>query len=150
MSHNPRLIVPISIDTRSLSPQNQKHIIETYTHDNNGNRASATVHNETITASYALDDSLVVYGDNSYRYDEDGYLNEKIIKEGTSTYRYGTMGELLSVNTPTQTISYKHNANNQRVAKLVDGTITEKYLWASSFGGLANPPYILAVYDKDD
>jgi len=50
---------------------------------------------------------------------------------------------------PRTTVQYS-NTNNQRVAKLVDGTITEKYLWASSFGGLANPPYILAVYDKDD
>jgi len=30
-----------------------------------------------------------------------------------------------------KTITYKHNANNQRVAKLVDGVVVEKYL--SSF-----------------
>ena len=48
MSDNPRRIVPTSINTRSLSPQNQKHIIESYTYDNNGNRASATVHEDTI------------------------------------------------------------------------------------------------------
>ena len=48
MSHNLRLIAPTSINTRSLSSKDQKHIIETYTYDNNGNRASATVHEDTI------------------------------------------------------------------------------------------------------
>ncbi|MDQ7084625.1 MAG: hypothetical protein Q9M36_06705 [Sulfurovum sp.] len=53
------------------------------------------------------------------------------------------MGELLSVQTPNKNISYKHNANKQRVAKLINGEITEKYLWA-------NLTTLLAIYDKDD
>ncbi|MFT7879816.1 MAG: hypothetical protein ABXS91_05410, partial [Sulfurimonas sp.] len=67
---------------------------ETYAYDNNGNRLSTTVNGETTTASYTLDDQLEVYGDNSYRYDDDGYLIEKITPDGTTTYTYGTMGEL--------------------------------------------------------
>ncbi len=98
---------------------------------------------KTTTASYTLDDNLVVYGDNTYSYDADGYLQTKTTPEGTTTYSYGTMGELLSVTTPTKTISYKHNANNQRVAKLVNGTVTEKYLWA-------NLTTLLAIYDAND
>lgn len=72
----------------------------------------------------------------------DGYLIEKVTADGTTTYDYGTLGELLEVQTPTQTITYKHNANNQRVSKLVDGTITEKYLWA-------NLTTLLAIYDDN-
>jgi RHS repeat-associated protein len=53
------------------------------------------------------------------------------------------MGELLSVVTPTKNVTYQHNANSQRVAKLVNGTIREKYLWA-------NLTTLLATYDKDD
>ncbi len=98
---------------------------------------------QTTTASYTLDDNLIVYGDNTYRYDEDGYLVEKTTPNGTTTYAYGTMGELREVVTPTKSITYKHNANNQRVAKLVDGVITEKYLWA-------NLTTLLAVYDAND
>ena len=44
---------------------------------------------------------------------------------------------------PTKTIEYLHNANNQRVAKKVDGVIVEKYLWA-------NLTTLLAIYDGSD
>jgi len=58
-------------------------------------------------------------------------------------YNYGTLGELKKVITPTKTISYQQNANNQRVTKLINGQIVEKYLWA-------NLTTLLAVYDKDN
>ena len=120
-----------------------KKVVEQYSYDANGNRASATVNGVSTTASYTLDDQLVVYGDNTYRYDDDGYLMEKITPEGTTTYSYGTMGELKEVITPTQTITYEHNANNQRVSKEVNGTTVEKYLWA-------NLVTLLATYDAND
>jgi len=130
----------------NVNKDNQE--VETYTYDNNGNRASATVDGTSITASYTLDDNLVVYGDNSYLYDEDGYLKTKTTPQGATNYSYGTRGELLAVTTTTSTgsvtvVTYKHNANNQRVAKLVDGVIVEKYLWA-------NLTTLLAVYDGSD
>jgi len=99
-------------------------------------------HNPRVISNHILDNQLEVYGDNTYQYNDDGYLQTKTTPDGTTTYSYGAMGELLEVVTPTQTISYLHNANNQRVAKLVDGTITEKYLWA-------NLTTLLAIYDKD-
>jgi len=117
--------------------------VEQYTYDANGNRASATVNGQTTTASYTLDGQLEVYGDNTYYYDEDGYLSDKTTPEGTTTYTYGTLGQLLSVETPTLNIEYLHNANNQRVAKKVNGVITEKYLWADL-------TTLLAVYDGNN
>lgn len=102
---------------RLIEVRKDSVIVEEYSYDNNGNRATATVDGTSITASYTLDDNLVVYGDNSYRYDEDGYLEEKVTSEGTTTYAYGTLGELREVVTPTKNITYQHNANNQRVAK---------------------------------
>jgi len=80
--------------------------------------------------------------------DDDGYLKTKTTPDGSTTYNYGTMGELLAVTTTTSTgsvtvVTYKHNALNQRVAKLVDGVIVEKYLWA-------NLTTLLAVYDGSD
>ncbi|CAA6817654.1 MAG: Rhs family protein [uncultured Sulfurovum sp.] len=118
-------------------------LVEHYSYDANGNRASATVHGVTTVASYTLDDQLEVYGDNTYRYDNDGYLQEKVTPEGTTTYEYGSRGELKEVITPSQTITYKHNALNQRVAKLIDGQVVEKYLWKDL-------TTLLAIYDKDD
>ena len=103
-------------------------IVEAYTYDNNGNRASATIHNETTNGYYTLDDQIVTYGNNTYQYNDDGYLQSKTTPEGTTTYQYGVFGELQKVVTPTKTIEYLHNANNQRVAKKVDGVIVEKYL----------------------
>ena len=78
-------------------------------------RVSATINGTSTTASYTLDDSLIVYGENTYSYDEDGYLTGKTTPNGTTTYSYGTLGELLSVITPTKTITYQHNALNQRI-----------------------------------
>ncbi|RLA58901.1 MAG: hypothetical protein DRQ78_11290 [Epsilonproteobacteria bacterium] len=128
---------------RLVEVQKNNVITETYTYDANGNRATATVQGISTTASYTLDDNLVVYGDNTYRYDEDGYLEEKVTPEGSTTYSYGTLGELRQVTTPTKTISYQHNANNQRVSKSINGTIVEKYLWA-------NLTTLLATYDASD
>ncbi|HIQ47632.1 MAG TPA: hypothetical protein EYH57_08435, partial [Sulfurovum sp.] len=101
-------------DTRDrlTKVKKNKRVVESYTYDNNGNRASATVHGTSITASYTLDDNLVVYGDNTYLYDDDGYLKTKTTPDGTTTYNYGILGELREVVTPTKTISYQHNANN--------------------------------------
>jgi len=113
---------------RLTQVQKNNAIAETYTYDANGNRASATINGTNITASYTLDDNLRVYGDNTYNYDEDGYLKTKTTPQGITTYNYGTRGELLSVTTPTKTITYKHNALNQRVAKLINGEVVEKYL----------------------
>lgn len=78
-----------------------------------------TLDDINLLASCTLDDQLIVYGDNTCRYDEDGYLSEKVTPEG-SMY-YGTRGELKAVSTPDANITYQHNANNQRAAKLVDG-----------------------------
>ena len=52
-------------------------------------------------------------------------------------------GYLVQISTPTKTINYHLGADNQRVAKEVDGVITEKYFWA-------NLTTLLAIYDKDD
>ncbi len=132
---------------RLTEVKERRHIVESYIYDSNGNRQSATVNGTTVTASYTLDDNLVVYGDNTYLYDDDGYLTEKTTPNGTTMYSYGTLGELKEVTTTTSTgsvtVSYKQNANNQRVAKLIDGVVVEKYLWA-------NLTTLLAIYDAND
>jgi RHS repeat-associated protein len=56
---------------------------------------------------------------------------------------YSSIGRLLKVVTPTDTIEYKHNVLGNQVAKLFNGEITEKYLWQDK-------TTLLAIYDKDD
>jgi len=47
----------------------------------------------------------------------------------------------LQVVTPQKTIDYRHNALGQRVAKLVNGQIAERYLWQDL-------TTLLATYDS--
>jgi len=77
----------------------QRTNTQTYTYDSNGNRLSSTINSITTTATYTLDDSLEVYGDNTYRYNDDGYLMEKITPHERVTYSYNTLGALQEVNT---------------------------------------------------
>ncbi len=120
-----------------------KTVVEKYIYDANSNRQSATLNGVTANAFYTLDDQLEVYGDNTYRYDDDGYLIEKLTPNGKTTYEYGTLGELHIVSTPSGTIAYKHDALSQRVSKEVNGTVIEKYLWEDI-------TTLLAVYDGFD
>jgi len=132
-------------DTRGRLTQVKKNakVVESYTYDANSNRLSAMINGVTTSASYTLDDTLEVYGDNTYRYDQDGNLIEKTTPQGTTVYTYTTKGTLKEVITPTNTIEYILNPLEQRVAKKVDGQITEKYLWADL-------TTLLAVYDAND
>jgi RHS repeat-associated protein len=97
-----------------------------------------------IDSIYTVEDQLEKVGDTLYAYNEDGYLSSKVTPRGTTEYHYGTLGELRSVVLEDATvIEYLHNANNQRVAKKVNGIITEKYLWQDL-------TTLLAVYDGND
>jgi RHS repeat-associated protein len=79
-----------------------------------------------------------------------------LIDGGTAIeeYAYSSQGRLLSVifkqvdqttnvTTTIKTINYKHNALGNRVAKLVDGSVVEKYLWLDK-------TTLLAIYDQND
>ena len=69
---------------------------------------------------------------------------EKTTPQGTTTYSYNTLGALQEVKLPdSTTIKYILDPQNRRVAKEVNGTITQKYLWQDL-------TTLLAVFDKDD
>ncbi|WP_345992191.1 RHS repeat-associated core domain-containing protein [Sulfurimonas sp. HSL-1716] len=98
----------------------------------------------SIKSSYTVEDQLEKVGDTLYAYNQDGYLSSKVSPTGTTSYDYGSLGELKSVVLEDgTTVQYLYNAQNQRVAKEVNGTITEKYLWADL-------TTLLAVYDGND
>jgi len=93
---------------------------------------------------YNSDDQIRLIGAVEQSYNDDGYLVEKKLPNGDIySFEYGTLGELKKIITPPKTIEYLHNANNQRVAKKLDGVIVEKYLWA-------NLTTLLAIYDGSD
>jgi len=120
--------------------------IERYDYDANGNRTLQSNSTRSITAqsaTYNIGDQLKTNGSTSYAYDADGYLRQKTTTAGITTYQYSSQGRLLFVQTPDKTIEYLHNALGNRVAKKVDGLITEKYLWL-------NKTTLLATYDATD
>jgi RHS repeat-associated protein len=134
--------------------------IESYEYDANGNRKLQTVDARGIAAqvaTYNIGDQLKTNGNTRFEYDTNGRLSKKSIdviennEEGTQVstetnvelYSYSSLGRLLSATVDGKTITYKHNAIGNRVAKLVDGVIIEKYLWL-------NKTTLAAVYDNDD
>jgi RHS repeat-associated protein len=94
--------------------------------------------------SYSEEDHLLIAGDMKYDYDVDGFLTNKTNETNETdktSYVYSSRGELLSVSLPDgRTIEYVHDPLGRRIAKKVNGTIVEKYLWQ----GLTR---LLAVYD---
>ncbi|PWQ94303.1 hypothetical protein, partial [Leucothrix arctica] len=120
--------------------------VEQYSYDANGNRTTHSSTQRGISnqgSVYNVGDQLQGSGDTSYEYDADSQLSKKINTNGTTSYQYSSQGRLLEVETPSQMISYLHNAFGNRVAKRVDGVITEKYLWL-------NKTLLLATYDGSD
>ncbi|GBC62894.1 hypothetical protein DENIS_3878 [Desulfonema ishimotonii] len=89
-------------------------------------------------------DCLTGIGDADYEYDEDGFLLRKTDGADVTLYDYSLRGELLSVSLPDgRFIEYVHDPLGRRIAKKIDGTITEKYLWS----GLTT---LMAVYNGGD
>ena len=120
--------------------------VEEYAYDGQGRRTTEFNSLRGVSsraATYDDDDRLETSGDYAYAYDVDGFLAMRTDTGTleTTTYAYARNGQLNSVTLPDDTvIEYVHNAAGQRVAKKINGAITEKYLWAGITG-------LLAVYD---
>jgi RHS repeat-associated protein len=129
---------------RLIRVTKNNQITEEYSYDNQGNRLSSTINGQTTTASYNSEDQLLTYGDNIYSYDNDGRLMKYQNDKGVTSYKYDAFGNLKEVILPnSDKITYMYNANNQRVTKLINNQIEEKYLWLDRIT-------LLAVYDKDN
>ncbi|MBW2120528.1 MAG: RHS repeat-associated core domain-containing protein, partial [Deltaproteobacteria bacterium] len=122
-------------------------LVEEYQYDMVGTRIYETNALRGISGrsmTYSDEDHLLRAGDTTYEYDLDGFLTRKARGTEVTTYSYSSRGELLSVVLPDgRSIEYIHDPLGRRIAKAVDGTITEKYLWQ----GLTR---LLAVYDGSD
>jgi RHS repeat-associated protein len=106
-------------------------VIEEYSYDANGNRTSATVGGVTRAGTYDDQDRLVAYGTASYDFDANGRLAERTTPAGTTTYGYDPLGGLAEVALPGgDTVSYLTDGQGRRVAKLVNGTPVQGFLYA--------------------
>ena len=122
-------------------------VVENYEYDTNGNRTLETNTMRGIANKafgYTNEDHIITAGSDVYVFDDDGFLVDRVSAAGTTTYDYSLRGELLSVDlTDGRSITYDHDPMGRRIAKKIDGTVIEKYLWRDN-------TTLLAVYDGSD
>jgi RHS repeat-associated protein len=131
---------------RLLTVVKDGQLVEEYAYNANGSRIYErnTLRGIERDLSYSVEDHLLAAGTATYDYDPDGFLTRKTDGTAVTTYDYSSRGELLGVSLPDGTsVEYLHDPLGRRIAKKVNGTITEKYLWS----GLTT---LLAVYDGAD
>ncbi|MEW6067670.1 MAG: RHS repeat-associated core domain-containing protein [Nitrospirota bacterium] len=126
--------------SRLVEVKKNGSVIESYSYDTNGNRLT----DSNRTYSYSTEDHIITAGNDTYQFDVDGFLTSKTTASDTTTFNYSSRGELLTVTLPNgNVVSYDHDPLGRRIAKRINGTITEKYLWKDSIT-------LLAVYDGNN
>jgi RHS repeat-associated protein len=129
---------------RLLTATKDGTLMEEYQYDSVGRRTyemNILMGISGRTFAYSDEDHLLTAGDITYQYNADGFLTTKTQGTEVTTYNYSSRGELISVNLPDGSlIEYVNDPLGRRIAKKVDGVITEKYLWK----GLTQ---LLAVYN---
>jgi len=132
---------------RLLTVTKDSTLVEEYQYGINGTRTyeiNALRGISGRTFDYSYEDHLLTAGDATYQYNVDGFLTTKIQGTDVTTFDYSSRGELLGVTLPDgPAIDYVHDPLGRRIAKIVSGVTTEKYLWQ----GLTR---LLAVYDGSD
>jgi RHS repeat-associated protein len=122
-------------------------VVEEYQYGPNGTRTYEQNALRGIpgrTLSYSEEDHLLTAEDTSYQYDVDGFLTARTQGGQTTLFNYSSRGELLSVAFPDgRLIEYVYDPLGRRIAKKLNGTIVEKYLWQGR-------TRLLAVYDVND
>ena len=131
---------------RLLTVMKDGSVVESYQYDTRpyGIRTYEERYGAGRSLRYNDEDNLLEAGDTAYQHDADGFLVSRTRGTEVTTYDYSLRGELLRVDLPdSRVIKYVHDPLGRRIAKKVDGVITEKYLWQ----GLTR---LLAVYNADD
>jgi RHS repeat-associated protein len=107
--------------------------------------AQGTVINDHVVVGFLSNKLLGSQtGSTTFQYSLGGFLEQKTNGSDITDYSYSSRGELLSVSLPDTTlIEYLHDSMGRRIAKKVNGIITEKYLWQGQ-------TRLLAVFDGLD
>lgn len=93
---------------------------------------TTTVTKQT-SGTYNIDDQLTQMTgtvSRTYTYTQDGEVSTMVSASGTVTYIYDAFGYLKKATLPGSiVVEYKTDAFNRRFKKLVNGSVTEYYLW---------------------
>jgi RHS repeat-associated protein len=106
-----------------------------YGYDGDDNRTTFTNTSGTVNPTYDVQDRLLMYGGTSYAYSANGELTSKTVNGQVTSFIYDALGNLLHVGFPaaladgTQTIDYVVDGQNRRVGKMVNGTLSQGWLY---------------------
>ena len=101
-----------------------------YDYGANGNRTGATQGGASVAAEYDAQDRIVSYGDATFEHNAMGQRTSKSVAGDSTTYDYDDLGNLVGVDLPGKTVDYVVDGLNRRTARKLDGTITNRYLYA--------------------
>ncbi|HSA32775.1 MAG TPA: RHS repeat-associated core domain-containing protein [bacterium] len=96
-----------------------------YGYDDNGNRLVKN----GVSATYDDQDRMLSNGGVVYTYSVNGDLETKTDTLGTTIYDYDALGNLNAVVLPDKTVNYVYDGRNRRIAKSVDGVVTERFIY---------------------
>jgi len=118
--------------------------LATYTYDTNGNRRSYFGPMGNIMESeteYDEQDRLKRYGDITYEYDFNGNLELKTELAKTTSYSYDAGNSLTKVEiedgVETKTVEYIYDAQGLRIARKLNNTITNRWLYKDGLNPVA-------------
>jgi RHS repeat-associated protein len=100
---------------RLTAVQNPTQTVESYTYDAVGNR---TASHQSTSYSYQPFNRVVTIGSNTYTYDNNGNLTQKIDSTGTWAYAWDYENRLKQVTRPdSTTVSYTYDALGRRIQR---------------------------------
>ena len=92
-----------------------------YSYDSMGNRITTVINGTTTTYTTNNVNEYTSVGSVADTYDKDGNL----LSDGTNTYTYNSLNQLISVTGPSGTTTYTYNALGQQVSSTTNGLITQ-------------------------
>ena len=119
-------------DTNRLTQVRENdQVVGTYDYNANDNRISVTTADGTILSTHDDQDRLLTQGDTTFTYSANGELETRTTSGETTSYDYDSLGNLMAVALPDgRQIEYRVDAYGRRLAKLVNGTMVRKWLYA--------------------
>ena len=105
-------------------------VSERYGYDGNGNRLRFDAPSDSATGLYDNQDRLLRYRDTRYAYTAAGELNERVAGTNSTRFTYDPLGNLVKVRFQSgDSIEYLIDGRNRRVARKLNGTVTQRWLY---------------------
>jgi RHS repeat-associated protein len=111
----------------------------TYEYDLNGNRTRLTTPGGVVTGSSDAQDRLTSYGTTTYTYGSNGELKSKTVPGvGTTGYTYDALGNLTAAILPDGTaLGYLIDGEHRRIGKTVNGVRVQGFLYQGQLAPVA-------------